>query len=105
MWKINDYKIVNTNPEDNTTSTEQIPEVILDATKNTWWKVFELTHFGWFKDVIWIILWKKIDASWEIEKLIQFRQFKQRADDYIENEINRLTKYKQADDYNEQKAA
>lgn len=104
MWKINDYKIVNTNQE-KPENSELVPEVILDATKNTWWKVFELTHFWWFKDVIWMILWKKIDASWEIEKLIQYRISKQKADDNIENEINRLTKYKQADDYNEQKVA
>lgn len=104
MWKINDYKIVNTNQE-KPENSELVPEVILDATKNTWWKVFELTHFGWFKDVIWIILWKKIDASWEIEKLTQYRKKEQKADDYNENEINRLTKYNQADDYNEQKVA
>jgi hypothetical protein len=109
MWKINDYKIVNTNQEDNTTSTEQIPEVILDATKNTWWKVFELTHFWWFKDIIWIILSKKINPSWEIEKLTQFRKREQKADDYNEKkviwEINKLRQYEKADDYNEQKAA
>jgi len=79
MWKINDYKAINTELKDTTTS-EQTPEVILDTTNNTWWKVFELTHFGWFKNVIWTILWKKINASLEIERLTQFRQ----ADDYNE---------------------
>ncbi|MFA5916928.1 MAG: hypothetical protein WC850_01685 [Candidatus Gracilibacteria bacterium] len=109
MGKINDYKIVNTNQEDNTTSTEQIPEVILDATKNTGGKVFELTHFGGFKDIIGIILSKKINPSGEIEKLTQFRKREQKADDYNEKkvigEINKLRQYEKADDYNEQKAA
>lgn len=83
MWKINNYKVINTDQENITTSEEQIPEVILDTAKNTWWKVFELTHLWWFRGVISMILWEKINPACEIEK---------------------LTKYKQADDYNDEEA-
>ncbi len=105
MWVINEIKTINTNQEKPEFLEQSVPEVILDTTKNTWWKVFELTHFGWFKDIIWIILWKKINASWEIEKLTQYRQSEQKADDYNEIRINKLTQYKQADDYNKQEVA
>jgi len=78
MWgltKINDKSDISTQLWENDLSTN-----ISETANETWREVFKVTHFWWFNDIIKTILWSHIDPGKEIEKLTRLRK----SDDYDE---------------------